>query len=62
MIYGASYDMHISFHGDHVKVENPDYEVCFEMPHECDAMELSELIKVAVHFLIISERTDDEVL
>lgn len=55
MRYGDSYDMQISFYGDHATVENPDYEVSFDIPHDCSISELSELLKIACRTLISME-------
>ena len=55
MRYSDSYDMHVCFYGDHATVENPDYEVSFDIPHDCSISELSELLKIACRTLISME-------
>lgn len=56
MCYDDSFDMHVCFYGDHVTVENSDYEVSFDIPDDCSVDELSELLKIACHTLISMER------
>lgn len=55
MVYGDAYDMHVCFYGDHATVENPDYEVSFDISGDCSIAELSELVRIAVHTLISME-------
>lgn len=55
MRYGDSYDMHVCFYGNRATVENPDYEVSFDIPDGCSVDELSELLKIACRTLICME-------